>query len=153
MHRDPGIRRASTLAAVVFAGLLALIVLVPASSDLSSNPLVLRAIRALHRLGAPDWVTFNSIEFGANIALFVPVGMIVVLLAGARRWWLGVLVGGLASIAIEAAQMIFVTSRVASARDVLANTAGSFIGALLAAVLLAAMGARRARTMRRRTRS
>jgi VanZ family protein len=153
MHRDPAVRRASALAGIVFTAVLALIVLVPASSDLSSHPLVLRAIRVLHRLGAPDWVSFNSIEFGANIALFVPVGAIVVLLAGARRWWLGVIVGGLASVAIEAAQLVFVTSRVASVKDVLANTTGSLIGALLAAALLAAAGAHRARAMRRRVRS
>ncbi|WP_108249621.1 VanZ family protein [Planctomonas deserti] len=150
MHRDPAVRRASVLAGVVFAALLALIVLVPASSELSSHPMVFRALGVLHRLGAPDWVSFNFIEFGANIALFVPVGAIVVLLAGARRWWLGVLVGGCASVAIETAQLIFVTSRVASLRDVVANTAGSMIGAVLAAVILAVLGARRARAARRR---
>ena len=60
-------------------------------------------------------------EFTANIAMFVPVGLLFLLLVGRRRWWLA-LAGGVAlTCAIEFAQ-IFLPGRFSDVRDILANS-------------------------------
>jgi glycopeptide antibiotics resistance protein len=79
------------------------------------------------------WTTGSIFEFGANIALFVPVGLLFAMIAGPRRW-LGALVAALAlTIAIELAQ-IPMPDRISDPRDLLANSAGAAIGMVVAGV-------------------
>lgn len=66
-----------------------------------------------------------------NIILFVPLG-IGLGLAGVRPRT-AALVGGLASAAIELAQLVVVPGRFASIHDIITNTSGTVIGALLVA--------------------
>jgi glycopeptide antibiotics resistance protein len=103
---------------------------------------ILRGILAV--LAASDvtrWVTYDVVEFSANVAMFVPVGVLFLLLAGRRRWWLA-LGGGIAvSCAIEFAQL-FLPGRFSDVRDILANSLGTLLG-VLAAVLFLARLARR----------
>lgn len=92
--------------------------------------------RLLHLLrGSPltAWITFDVVESAANVAMFVPLGLLVVAWRG--RWWLGILIGFAASSAIELAQLFFLPTRVADVRDVVANTVGAAIGVGLAALL------------------
>jgi hypothetical protein len=88
-----------------------------------------------------DGITFNLLEFSANVALFVPFGVFFVLLLGRRRWWLAILLGVAATCAIEFGQQ-FIPNRVSDPRDLLANSIGSIIGTLLALVLTAAKARR-----------
>ena len=78
------------------------------------------------------WTRLASGEFVANILLFVPLG-ILLRLAFPRATWLGatVIAGGI-SVVIEIVQMG--TPRVSDPRDLLANTAGALVGALVVAV-------------------
>lgn len=86
----------------------------------------------LHSRGVPRWlISYRSIEFTANIALFVPFGVIVALRLPRHRWMLTVVIAAAVSIAVELAQGVFLTARVPALSDVIANTAGGFIGALL----------------------
>ena len=79
------------------------------------------------------WTTGSIFEFGANIALFVPVGLLFAMIAGPRRW-LGALIAALAlTIAIELAQ-IPMPDRISDPRDLLANSAGAVIGMVLAGI-------------------
>lgn len=97
----------------------------------------------LHAHGIPAWLDYPSIEFTANIALFIPVGLLVVVLAGARRWWLGPVGGALVSTVIELAQHFFLPERFATVNDVVANSLGALLGAGLAVgVLWLALGPR-----------
>ena len=83
-----------------------------------------------------SWITFNLVEFLANIAMFVPIGVLLVLIVGRRWWWLVTLAGfGLSSV-IELIQ-IGMPTRVSDPRDVLANSLGALLGALLALALTA----------------
>ncbi|KTR93360.1 hypothetical protein NS220_12860 [Microbacterium testaceum] len=79
------------------------------------------------------WITFDVVEFTANVGMFVPLGILV--LAWGGRWWLGILTGVLASTVIETAQLLFLPTRVADVRDVAANTLGAAIGAGIAVLL------------------
>jgi len=115
---------------------LALIAFWPTPVDAGAHDTISSLINWLHAHGAPAWVRYRVIEFGANIALFVPVGLFVVILAGARRWWLGILVGFTASCTIEFGQYLFLPARFATINDVIANTTGSVIGAIIALIVL-----------------
>lgn len=103
----------------------------------------------LDRIPGTRWVDYAGVEFGANIAMFFPVGMFFVLLLGRGKWWLAMLLGVGLSIAIEVAQYLFFPSRVADSRDVLSNSIGAMAGALGVLILTAA----KARELRRAARA
>lgn len=93
--------------------------------------------------GVVDWVAarlgasgFNEahaytvLEFLANIALFVPFGMLMALVFVRLPWWLITTLGCATSITIELIQLALPT-RYSTLSDVIANTAGAAAGALL----------------------
>ncbi len=47
-----------------------------------------RILARLQRYDELSWLTYDRAEFLANIALFVPVGVFLLLLVGTRFWWL-----------------------------------------------------------------
>ncbi|KQR63782.1 hypothetical protein ASF89_11720 [Frigoribacterium sp. Leaf172] len=150
--------RTIALVALVFYGLgVALVAFWPSPVDQGARPLILRGLALLHRRGIPESFDYAALEFAANIAFFVPFGLIVVLLVGGRRWWLGVLVGFSGSVVVELGQHFFLPSRFATVDDVIANTAGALLGSIAGVVALWArrssrMARRRARLQRRRSR-
>ncbi|MGH3704369.1 MAG: VanZ family protein [Agromyces sp.] len=91
-------------------------------------------------LGIPG-VRAGMVEFAANIAFFVPFGLLLTL--STRRFWLGLTSAVVLSASVELVQLIL-PSRVASLRDVLANVLGAAIGSLIALVVLRS-GSRRKR--------
>ncbi|MFJ3380063.1 VanZ family protein [Curtobacterium sp. NPDC090217] len=110
--------------------------------DAGAHPLVIRALDASHRVGVPGWFGYGALEFTANALFFLPLGLLVVLLVGARRWWVGAAAGLVLSACIETGQAVFLPARFASLDDVLSNTSGAVIGALVGVVVLG-WGARR----------
>lgn len=81
------------------------------------------------------WVTYTQLESAANVALFIPLGLLIALLVPTRWWW--AVVVGLALLAggIELGQALFLPGRVPTIDDVLANATGGVIGVALAAVI------------------
>ena len=79
-------------------------------------------------MGVPNFVGYDLVEFGANIALFIPLGLLMGF--GLRRFWLAVGLGVLATSLIEASQWLFLPQRFASGFDILANSLGALLGAL-----------------------
>lgn len=89
---------------------------------------IARGLGRLHVLGLPERLNVHAAEFAANIALFVPLGLLGALLVPRRRWW-AVLVALVAlSVGIEAVQAFGLSYRQPSARDVLGNSLGAAIG-------------------------
>ncbi len=84
----------------------------------------------------PTRFGYDTIECTANIALFIPVGLLVVVLAGARRWWLGPVIGALVSAMIELGQLVFLPERFGTVSDILANSLGAVFGTVLALIVL-----------------
>lgn len=115
---------------------LAFIAFWPVPVDQAAHDSLLAFIDWLQEHGAPGWVRYGLVEFVANIALFVPVGLFVMIVAGVRGGWLAVLVGFAASCTIELGQLIFLPDRFATLADVLANTVGAAVGGVLGLVLL-----------------
>ena len=127
---------------------LALIAFWPTPVDRAGHDSLTQLLAWLQVHGAPAWLTYGMVEFGSNIVLFIPAGLLVVVLAGARFWWLGMLGGFLASCTIELGQLVLLPARTASARDIVANTSGAVIGAVLALLLFAVIAVRARRRER-----
>jgi glycopeptide antibiotics resistance protein len=117
-----------------FGAIVGIVTLSPARVDLGNEYLIERILLELHERGAPSWFEYNELEFTANIALFVPLGMFLGFLM-LRHRWLGALALGLASYAIENLQLHFLPERVADTRDLIANTIGGCIGLVIAALM------------------
>ncbi|WP_456786649.1 VanZ family protein [Cellulomonas sp. P5_C5] len=119
-------RRVTVAALVVYLALVARITLWPEPAPDETFDLVRAALDLLRSLGLP--LTYSGLEFAANIAMFVPFGVLVGLLTPPRRVWLVIGAGAATSVAIELAQLAFLPERVSDPRDVVANTLGTAIG-------------------------
>lgn len=126
-------RRPAFLLLVPYLAVVARLTLFPAAS---TDPL-LDPLRVFTRwLGSwgPD-VPYAVVEAVANVALFVPFGVLVGVLL--RRPWWAVALGAATSTGIELAQLLLLPSRVPTVQDVVMNTLGTAVG------VAALLGARR----------
>jgi VanZ family protein len=129
-HRHPLLSLISG-AYLAFVGWLTL---TPEPIGRDQQDLILRILDALHRRGYAESIDYARLEFLANIALFVPIGVFLLLLFGAGGWWVAA-IGSFAMTAfIETAQQK-IPGRVSDDRDLVANTIGALIGIALALVL------------------
>ena len=111
--------------------LLAFVVFLPAREAGRVTGIVGWLAEALATLGVPRDPAAVVLEFLANVVLFAPLGVLLVLAFPGVRWWAVVLAGFLLSVGIELVQLA-IPSRVSSVSDVVANTAGTTLGLLLA---------------------
>jgi VanZ family protein len=138
-HPAPATWRSRRLAIALAAAYGVALVLVGfwgSPVDAGAAPWLDRVIEAAHRFGAPAAFDYATIESLANVLFFVPLGLLVVLFAGARWWWAGAGAGVVVSACIETGQALFLPARTASVADVLANGLGATLGALLGVLLL-----------------
>jgi glycopeptide antibiotics resistance protein len=140
-----------TVLTFAYLALVGWITLSPLST-IEQGSLLWRLAALLDRIPGADWFTFSRLEFLANVAMFVPVGLFFVLLLGRSRWWLAILLGVAMTAGIELAQK-WIAGRVSDPRDVVANSLGAVIGTLLALVLTAGKARRIRREARLSTRS
>ena len=130
------LRRAAQGISLTYLVGLALIAFWPTPVDGGIHGSISSVVFWLRAHGMPHWLDYATIEFGANILLFVPIGLLVVVIAGARRWWLGPLTGAGLSMVIELGQLVFLPERFATVNDVIANTLGALLGAIIAVVIV-----------------
>lgn len=118
-----------------YGGLVLGVALWPTPVDAGLGPVISSLLQALHRNGVPGWIGYRELEFAANVALFFPLGMLLTLTlpSGARRQTLLLLPA--CSVAIEVVQALLLAGRDGSARDVVANTVGGYLGFAAALVL------------------
>ncbi|MDQ1605844.1 MAG: hypothetical protein QOJ18_211 [Microbacteriaceae bacterium] len=135
-----------SLVTVGYLGLVGWITLGPQPLNSQDQRLLARILSYFGNHDATRWINYNLVEFSANVAMFVPLGVFFLLLLGRRRAWLAMLLGVVITVGIETAQL-FIAGRVSDPRDVLANSAGTLIG-VLAALVITAPAARRARRAR-----
>ncbi len=92
--------------------------------------------------GLPRWLTYQSIEWLANVAFFLPLGVLLALLASpglVRRTprglgaalLLALTVGAASSLIGEGAQALLLPERFASVGDLSANALGAVLGAVV----------------------
>lgn len=143
LHRHPFL----SLVTGAYLLFVAWLTLTPQPLGSREVELIDRVLAALHRRGYVESLTYDRLEFLANIALFVPVGVFLLLLFGAGGWWVAILGSVGLTVGIETAQL-GIPGRVSDDRDLLANTAGGLIGVLLALVLTLPATLRRRRRRR-----
>lgn len=135
-----------SLATLAYLAVVGWLTLTPQSSVLN-NTLLWRLSEFFERFESTEWITFSTLEFVANVALFVPLGLFFVLLLGRRQWWLAIVAGLLLTAGIEFVQQ-FIDGRVSDPRDLVANGLGTILGTLIALILTAGK-ARRLRAQAR----
>lgn len=118
--------------ATVYALAVLFVVLWPSHLD---NDLAIRSwppVRATaDALGVSTLTVYRVIEKAMNVAMFIPVGVIVGLVLGrlGRRVALAAVV--VLAAGAETVQLVFLSGRTAELTDVLANALGGLLGLLL----------------------
>jgi glycopeptide antibiotics resistance protein len=127
---------------VAFLIILSLIAFWPSPVDQPVQGELSRALEFLHAYGIAPWFNYQFVEASANVALFIPLGVVASLAFTENQWWqigaLGLLISGL----MELGQYLFLDNRFASPLDIVTNTGGAIIGALLVLVTLKRLQAR-----------
>lgn len=129
-------RRIAWVLLVLYAIAVVLIAFWPEPVDKNAVGLLDRIERLI------PWATHGRLEVGANVVFFVPLGLLLSITLDRSRY-LVLPIGLLTTILIEAVQAELLDQRTADISDVLANTAGTCIGMLLAAVFTRRKPARR----------
>jgi glycopeptide antibiotics resistance protein len=130
LHRHPFL-------SVVTGGYLlfvAWLTLTPQPIGPDQQEFIQRVLDGLHRRGYAETFDYDRLEFLANIALFVPIGMFLLLLFGAGGWWLAA-IGSFAMTAVIETLQQGIPGRVSDDRDLMANAIGALIGIVIALVL------------------
>lgn len=132
MRRSP----THVVLAVAYLLALALIAFWPSPVDQGIDVINSWPVRLLEStFGLPRPDGYDVVQFTANVVLFMPLGWLAVALTHAR-WWQVTLVGFLLSSGIEVGQEVLRPDRFATVSDVVANTAGTALGAVAATWLL-----------------
>jgi len=140
MNTPPKSRVRLWLGASVLAGYLSIVLLAtmwPTPLDQGYGASIERFLSVLYRNGVPQWFGYNKLEFSANILMFVPLGFLVALLLPRPLWWLAFLICPALSTGIELTQAAALSARFATVIDVISNSLGGAIGAIVAGVLRA----------------
>ncbi len=130
LHRHPVL----SLLTGGYLAFVAWVTLTPQSYASAHIAILYRALDALHRRGYLLSIDDAELELLANVALFVPVGMFLLLLLGTRFWWAALATAFALTAFIETAQRS-IPGRVPDEQDIMANGLGAVIGVLLAVVL------------------
>lgn len=141
---EPALRRLRTLSVIavaIFGMVIAVITLWPGPPSPGGQSRLREFLGAGHANGIPTWITFELVEFVANIVMFLPVGFFGALVLSRHRW-MAVLAATLASAVIETIQALALPQRDGTVRDVIANTLGALLGYLLATTVVAVVLAR-----------
>lgn len=134
LHRHPFL----SLVTLVYLGFVGLVTLTPGSEQPDYSWWAARVLDRLERYRDLDPLTtrlsVERVEFLANIGLFVPLGVFLLLLVGSRLWWVALAAGIVLTSMIENVQRS-IPGRVPDPRDVAANSIGMLLGVVLALVL------------------
>ncbi|MBD3947202.1 VanZ family protein [Nocardioides ganghwensis] len=126
----PAVRRALAVALAAWTVVLAVTLLAPSAAGPSW--LVETGSGILGRLGLPEVLAApERVEFGLNAAAFVPLSLLGTLLWPRPTWRDWTAIGFTASFLVEVVQAVALGGRSATHADVVANTLGTLLGALL----------------------
>ena len=110
--------------------LVLVVVLLSPTSDVQRS-LVIDIARALRVVLPDSWVTFSRVEVATNAVIIAPISFLGSIVWQRLRWQDWVAYGFLGASAIELTQGLLLPHRSASFSDIVANTMGALIGALV----------------------
>ncbi len=125
-----GRRRAFPVLLILYLAALACVGFWPTPVERPVAGLLRSVLLTLQDQPLTAGIRAGHLEVAANVALFVPLGLLIVRMVPARRWWLAAVAGMAASCTIEAVQFLALDQRQASLRDIASNTLGALLGAL-----------------------
>lgn len=120
-------RQVARTTLIVYTAVLALIGFWPSRVDAPAGSFLRGLTHVI------PWATYARIEFGANILLFVPLGVLLALILTHRYLILPIAL--VTSVAIESLQAVVLARRVPSVMDIVANLTGACIGLLIVVFL------------------
>jgi glycopeptide antibiotics resistance protein len=142
---SPRVRTTLRAALAAWVVLLALVLLAPSSTG--PDWVIAHLAEALQRLGLPDVLTHpRRVESMLNVVAFVPLSLLGSLLWPRPSWRDWAAVGFVASFLVEVVQAVALDTRQATHADVVANTVGMLVGALLALLVRRVVAWRASRT-------
>ena len=134
LHRHPFL----SLLTLLYLGFVGLVTLTPGQDQPDYSSLAGRILARLERYPDLDPLTsrlnIERVEFLANVGLFVPLGVFLILLVGTRFWLVALAAGIVLTSMIESIQRQ-IPGRVSDPRDVAANSIGMFLGIFLGIAL------------------
>jgi len=101
---------------------------------LTPDSFVITASKAARRT-AP-FASFSTLDAALNVVLFVPLGLLVLLMVGRKRWITVVIVGIIGSCWLQLAEMVWLPTTGASTGSFLEHIGGAAIGVGLGLVAL-----------------
>lgn len=126
------LRRLGVIGLAIALPVVLIVTLWPTHLLMEVKPQVVRGIEWFHDRQLFEWLYWTRLEVLANVAMLVPVALLLTFLLGARRWWVAVAICAAASLGVELVQH-FMPGRIASVLDVVANGLGALFGAAIAA--------------------
>lgn len=117
---------------VLYVGFVGWMTLRPTIYGAGTASLLWSLLGRFEQHQATSWLTFDTVEGLANVALFIPLGFFLALLLPRRLFLVAALLCVVGSVGIEAFQGAFLPGRVADVRDVIHNSTGGLIGAVVA---------------------
>lgn len=121
---------------VLYLLFVAWMTLRPSVYNSATADLLWRALGFFGRHASTSWLTFSVVESIANAAMFVPLGFFLALFFPKRLFLAAVAICVLLSLGIELYQGTFLSAtRVEDFGDVIHNSTGGLIGALIALFL------------------
>ncbi len=100
----------------------------PTPINLGREDAIRKLLTVLHDNGVPEWFGYSKLEFTANIAMFIPLGLLIGLALPRGLGWLGLVLPPAFSACIELTQALVLSQRTATIEDVIANSLGGWIG-------------------------
>lgn len=132
-------RRVLALGTSAYLGFVCWVTLGPQPLDERGAGILQRILDVLAQNPVTAWVGYDAVEFGANVGMFVPLGLLFLLLTGQVGWWLALSAGVATTCTIEFIQF-FLPERYSDPRDILANSLGTLLGVLVGVLVVARRG-------------
>lgn len=79
------------------------------------------------------WLKYDQLEALANVFLYVPLGVLLVVISDKTELWLLCFAPIVVSLLAEGSQRLFLPDRTATANDVFLNSLGGILGLFIAA--------------------
>ena len=118
----------------LYLAIVCLIVFSPSAGATQVTGWVAWVVTRIDEMRTAHEPAYIALEFLANVAMFIPLGVLVWLAFARPRWWVVALFGFATTVTIELVQKTMPT-RYSTVSDVVANTLGAIVGVLVVRVL------------------